>query len=268
MNRKYKEKDYSDNLVAFLDILGFKHLILQDKLKSLKSINSIDGHLKQILTVLKDEKENDIIFSTKLFSDCMSVSCKYSYENIFNIIYELAYIQFYFSSEGIFLRGALSRGNHFENSRMIFSQGLVNAFELEQQAIYPRIVIDKKLINQIINDDNSYFPIYVGFKMQDFLIKSPDGQYCIDYLNMVYEEGLDQIESLQMHKKAILSNVQQNYNDISVIEKYRWLAEYHNLKFNEIFTADDWEDNYANEIIKETLIDLKSVFPQFSKNPK
>lgn len=265
MSILYKEHDFPDKLVAFLDILGFTKLVLQNETTSLQTINFIDGHVRHILKILQEEY--GMKFSSKLFSDCMCVSCEYSNENIFYILHELAYIQLYFSLEGIFLRGALSRGNHFENARMIFSRGLVKAYELEQNAIYPRIIIDNELVDQIKHDQGSYFPIYVEFKKQDFLLKSPDGQFFIDYLNFLHEEGSDQIESLITHKQAILEKVEENRDDPNIVEKYRWLAEYHNFKFNEMFTPDDFEESYSVEVIKETSIDLGLTFPHFLKIP-
>ena len=263
MSNSYNESNYPDKLVAFLDILGFKNLVMQDIEGALQTINSIDGHLKHVLKILADNHGKT--FSIKLFSDCICVSCEYTFENIFYMMYELAFIQLYFSFEGIFLRGALTKGNHFENDRIIFSKGLIKAYELEQAAIYPRIIIDKYLIDQIKQDNNSYFPIYIGFKKQDFLIQSPDGQFFVDYLNLLYEEGMDQIESLHKHKESIIDNVNKNLENIKIIEKCRWIAEYHNYKFNEIFDADGWEEDYATKVIKDTTIHISSVFPNFKK---
>jgi hypothetical protein len=264
MNPAHNEEEFSDRLVAFLDILGFHHLVMQDKSKALKSINSIDGHLQHLLDVLY--KDHGKRFSVKLFSDSMCISCNYTFENVFYIIYELAFIQLYFSLEAIFLRGALSRGSHFENDRMIFSEGLVKAYELEQTAIYPRIVIDKDLLDDIMHDNNSYYPIYAGFKKQEFLIQSPDGQFFIDYLHSLYEEGQLQLESLQKHKESIVMNVKQNSDNIKVMEKYHWLAEYHNYKSSEIFCADDFEEAYSKEILENISIALSQLFPQFTKS--
>ena len=148
---------------------------------------------------------------------------------------------------------------------MIFSEGLIKAYELEQRAIYPRIIIDKDLIDQIKKDSDSYFPIYIGFKKQDFLIQSPDGQFFIDYLSLLYEEGMEHIESLHNHKKSIIDNVNKNLVNIKILEKYRWIAEYHNYKFNEIFDADGWEEDYATKVTDETTIHMSSVFPYFKK---
>lgn len=262
MEITYKEKDFSDRLVAFIDILGFTKLIQQDKTSCLRSINLINGILSHVLNVLKEDRGT--VLSTKLFSDCICVSCKNTKENLFSILYELAFIQFYFSTEGIFLRGALSSGNHFENKRMIFSQGLVKAYEMEQSAIYPRIIVNKELINQIQTDYNSYFPIYVEFKKTELIIKSPDGHFFIDYLNLLHEEGMEHEDVLLTHKKSILKNIHQNIDDFHILEKFRWLVEYHNFKCNEVFNPSDYED-YA-EIIKGISIDSRSTFPQFLKH--
>jgi hypothetical protein len=264
MNLQQQDDDYPYKLVAFLDILGFKQLILQDTDKALQSINFIDERLAHIINVL--QQEHDKTFSTKLFSDCICLSCSYTSDNLFNILYELAFIQFYFSHEGIFLRGAISKGNHFENNRMIFSHGLIKAYELEQSAVYPRIIIDAELISEIKGDDKFYYVVHdVGFKKQDFLTQSPDGHFIVDYLHMIYEECMDPMEELQRHKDAIIKTVQQNKDNIKVIEKYRWLSEYHNYKFYEAFNPEEWEENYSAVLIKNTSIDLQTIFPQFKK---
>jgi hypothetical protein len=77
---------------------------------------------------------------------------------------------------------------------------------------------------------------------------------------------MEQIDDLKKHKQSILRNVQQNKDNIKVLEKYRWLAEYHNFKFKEIFDdQENWEESYATEVIKDASIDLDAVFPKFNK---
>ncbi|HHT9112390.1 MAG: hypothetical protein HZA47_03950 [Planctomycetes bacterium] len=259
MVNSYNESNYPDKLVAFIDILGFKDLVMQGREGALQTINYIDGHLKHVLNVLNDNYGKT--FSTKLFSDCICVSCEYSKENIFYILYELAFIQLYFSLRKMFLRGALSHGCHFENERMVFSQGLIKAYELEQVAMYPRIIVDSTLVEQIINEQNPF----EKKNNLNFIMESPDGYFFVDYLNMLYEDGMEQIEFLHDHKESIIENVNKNLKNIRILEKYRWIAEYHNYKFNEIFDADGWEDCYAAQVINETTIHMSSVFPYFKK---
>lgn len=263
MPEKYTEKDYSDRLVAFVDILGFQRLISQDNAEALTSINLIDGHLQHVLDVL--QKEHDKVFSIRLFSDCMCISCDYTIENLFYIVFELAFIQFIMSRDGIFLRGALSRGNHFENDRMIFSKGLVNAYHIENKAIYPRIVIDGTLVEPIMDDDNLYSPYYIQERTKNFIIQSPDRYYSVDYLNILYQEGIDQIEALERHKDSIEAAAGQNLADSRITDKYRWLAEYHNCKAKEFVCPDDYEDHFLSEVLKSTTINISEIFPNFHK---
>lgn len=82
-------------------------------------------------------------------------------------------------------------------------------------------------------------------------MQSPDGYFIVDYLHMIYEECMEPMEELKRHKNAIIKTVQQNKNNIKVIEKYRWLSEYHNYKFNEAFNPEEWEENYSAELIKD-----------------
>lgn len=263
MSEKHSEKDYSDRLVAFVDILGFQRLISQDNTEAMISINIIDGHLQHVLNVLQNE--HDKVFSTRLFSDCMCISCDYTTENLFYIVFELAFIQFTMSCDGVFLRGALSRGNHFENDRMIFSKGLVNAYNIEKKAVYPRIIIDSTLIGPIIDDNSFYAPYYIQERTKNFIIQSPDRYYSVDYLNILYQEGMDQIDALQFHKDSIEAAVDRNYLDSRITDKYRWLAEYHNSKVTEFVRPDDYEDHHLSEILKSTVINIEEIFPHFKK---
>ncbi len=263
MKTALNNSDYSKRLVAFIDILGFKKLILQNKSKSLKSIIKIDGNINHVISVLRDTYGKS--FSTKLFSDCICVSCESTPENMMYILYELSFIQLYLSLDGIFIRGALSEGNHFENDHMIFSRGLVKAYKLQNNALYPRIIVDKSLITRSILDGNYYFPSYIQFQKRSFLIQAPDGYFFVDYLNMLHEEGFEQIVELQNHKKEIIKAVRQNQDNIEVLEKYKWLSEYHNLKINDFIDSSDYNNKYANDITNKTKIDILATFPYFKK---
>ena len=154
MNVLYTEDDYSEKLVAFVDILGFKQYVQKEISKAVENINLIDGIIQHALNELK--RNHGKTFSPQLFSDNICISCEHTAENLFYMIYELAFIQWYFSLNGFFLRGALTNGNHFENERMIFSKGLIKAYEIEQGAIYPRILIDQLIVDRATNDESSF----------------------------------------------------------------------------------------------------------------
>ncbi len=244
--------DYSTKLVAFIDILGFRSLIQEpiDKAKLIiADINEILGHA--LRTVKENNPANSI--SVKLFSDCMCISAapEYGYE----MIYELSYIQLWFAMHGIFIRGALTKGHHFENEHMIFSKGLITAYDFEKSATYPRILIDDSLVKTIIETAGS-----------NFIMKAPDRLYFIDYLDFLNEEGMsDPEEILGAHKNQILNQIREHSDNIEILAKYRWLSEYHNLKANQLVSFEDLEDDYAERLREQTIMPISKYFPDFKK---
>lgn len=242
--------DYSDKLVAFIDILGFRNYVFQNAEKSKDKIKLINDVLNHAINIVTNNSSEDT-FSVKLFSDCICISSKS--ENIHYLILELAYIQCWFSMHGIFLRGSLTRGLHYESPNIIFSQALIKAYDYEKTAIYPRIIIDSTLAKSI--NDTTY------------IMKSPDRLFFVDYLNFIYAEGnSDGDKILEGHKEAILNQVREHAEDTKIIEKYRWLSEYHNIKANEyIGKAEDWENNYYSELQNKIVIQMSRYFPYFNK---
>lgn len=244
---------YEQRLVAFLDILGFSDLIDKDANRAKETIILIDKTIQHVVDCIRDTYNKE--FSIKLFSDCFCISCCEVADNIEFMLRELAFMHFYFSCEGIFLRGALSIGLHFENDRMIYSQGLVNAYELAKLAVYPRTIIDRKVIDSL-RPDNEYVMV------------APDGLYTVDYLLPIFHEYMDSemIEGFfEEHKTAIIKQVETNHSNAPVMEKYRWLAQYHNRKFHEVFTPEEGEEEDYRKLADELVINMGELFPDFMK---
>jgi len=258
----YTESDFSDSIVAFLDILGFRRLAMQeDPTQALESLNTIDAAVGNALRAM--EQTHARVFSPKLFSDCMCVSCEYTPHNLFAMLYELGYVQYYLAMSGVFLRGGLARGRHFESERVIFSRGLIAAYDLERTADYPRIVVESGLVAEAAKDGGHYCPIYAGFDTVDFLMRAPDGVFFVDYLNTLWEEGSEHIDEFSAHKESILRAIRANQGRPRVLDKYRWAAEYHNLKFGEFYRPEDWDESHAIEVTARARIDLSALLPQF-----
>jgi len=251
--------DYSERLVAFIDILGFKRMVESEKDKAIKIIESLRRDIGEVLSIIKEGDYTD--YSIKLFSDCMCISCPDKLENIYYIIYQLMHLQFFLAVNGIFLRGGLSHGLHFENDIMIFSKGLINAYELEKKAIYPRIIVDHVIVDIIHND----MPENLKESTLPFLRKSPDSLVFIDYLQAIEDIAVDDDDFFQEHKKAILQQINTNMNDSTVLDKYRWLSEYHNTMVMENYDPDDYEKEIYINTIKENSIEIKATFPSFEK---
>ena len=150
---------------AYLDVLGYKNYLISDlnnsemkfKDKLLNAFHVFDGI-------------NNTVYQYKAVSDSIFLKCT-NRESFIDFLYLLKEIYVAFIKEGLFLRGGLSYGKHFENDRITYSHVLTKAHELaEKIAEYPRIVIDNNIIlmseeikkdilesNLVLKSGNTYF---------------------------------------------------------------------------------------------------------------
>jgi len=257
--KRQKDIKYSERLVAFIDILGFSHIINSDSNNDIENIKFFDENLRHVVKVLKDEYGK--IFSIKMFSDCICLSCEHDPEKFEYILAELSYIQLHFSTSGIFIRGGFAKGLHFENELLIYSKGLIQAYELEKSAIYPRILISSEVVDlikhELVNkrkDGKNYY-----------LMKSPDGSYFLDYLDWLYSEGAEQNDFLSYHKNSIINQLKKNKSNARITEMYKWLSEYHNIKVDEFNPEEEFFEDAYQKIKDSLFIDIETMFPNFEK---
>ena len=266
---KNNDIQYENKVVAFLDILGFSRLVFQSKDRAINAIKQLDKALSHSLECLSLEN-GPKWFSAKLFSDCICISCHV--HDLLTMLSELAWLQFNLSTWGIFVHGAIAEGAHFENARMIFSEGLINAYELNKRNKYPRVLIKETIVNKILEEpidlDRAPLSPWPGRQaLRPYLIMAPDGLYFLDYLQYLGEkfEIRGEVDDMfRGHKNAILEQVHANIDNHSIVEKYKWLAEYHNFKFNEFYDLDGYVEVYFKELSEKMVIPL-SVFPSFNK---
>ncbi|MCK8824685.1 hypothetical protein [Fuchsiella alkaliacetigena] len=269
-----KEVEYKEQIVAFIDIMGFSNLIKQanenkseavEIIKNLKdSISScVERNLSSKLSPKDESLKIDPKF--KIFSDCISISSDciensedYIADWVFFFLLNIMYIQAELIVNNIFIRGGVTVDLHYQSDDIIFSSGLVNSYKLEsKEAIYPRVLIDSSVINLLRKkewEDN--FPI-----LNNLIKRDADGLAFLDYLEYIKEvDGKEaQLSYLAKHKERIEQNL-NNTDKAKIKGKYLWVARYHNQKISEIY-PDDIQENltvsksmmtYDNKIFKPT----------------
>lgn len=249
--------NYENKLVAFVDILGFKDMVLQNEDRAIEMISKLDNSIKHIVSCIKPD--NHEWCSIKLFSDCFCISTKDEEDNLFNLFSELSFLQWMLASSDIFVNGAVTYGPHYESERIIFSKGLVLGYQLSYKDPYPRILIDKSIID-IVNSKTGRYKSDIN----KHIINSPDGIVFLDYIQGVREVGWsDEEEILEIHAKSIKNQIALHRDSPRILDKYSWLSKYHNYKFDQFINGEEYYDEYVEEVKGKTYIH-PTEFPNFS----
>ena len=130
----------SYKLYAFLDVLGYKQFIEDDERKNTELFKE---KLQSSFQYLQGFSKTDI--SYKSISDSLFIA----YNDTNNVIYFLEILKnifINFMENGSLIRGGTSFNKHFENDTITYSLALSEAYQLEQIATYPRILINPNII--------------------------------------------------------------------------------------------------------------------------
>lgn len=263
-------------IICFMDILGFKELIdnYDADITStlLQDIQESFSLAMSNLTNGNDSIENKNVLKHlqhQTFSDNISISIPYfDNEDDFLANFNLLTVyvrgfQLIMMNKGFFTRGGISIGSYYADKNIIFSKGLVTAYEIEsKKAIYPRVVIDTKIIEKIINYNHSKIiahglgkAIIHDWENTSFLnpfrqsehtieqVKSLINQYATgvdiaDELRLITEKlGVqtirllenstkEELKNMELIKEKIAINAYRNKDKESIFSKYKWLYEF------------------------------------------
>src|ERR1700733_1837957 len=217
---------YSDCLVSYFDILGFRHMIdawgpeqIRSGLDALLALSSHDFPLRRVTqrglstfsdhvvrTVLLDGLGSEEILATVQFE-----------------LSEIQHIQANLALNGIFVRGAMSRGPIYINDEIVFGPALVHAYRMEQSvAIYPRIVVDGASV--IAGMQSRVGKENMKALCEDYLFYGDDGQWSVNYLQ-AGDEFAERLTFLKEHSRVLRRNLSE-LSDPAVRAKFVWLPSF------------------------------------------
>lgn len=249
MPRK-KEINYKDSYIAFLDVLGFKKLVMKNCNENLNKLNEYFEVLEAVILYIREiESKKDIGFTVISDSIIMSIPKSGDLEDqkksLRSLCIAVGMIQQNLPNRDIWLRGGISFGKAYHNisKNQIVGPAYINAYLLEESvAKYPRVVLDTKIIGELeyssasemIEDMNMTEEGGLNYRNWGssvlFNWSQPDGKLIthitqdvplfIDYL-------CPMIEGVNSSLKRVISNIEKNiYSDASVYSKYRWVVDY------------------------------------------
>jgi len=269
---------YSERIIAFIDILGFKEVVkssekdkhtlsvILDAISYLKKFETPSNWGIQTIEIEESAQKKDLekfVITHKVrcscFSDSIVVSVSFDDDSIneafSTLVANISAVGAKLLTEGVLIRGGITIGNliHEENGTII-GQGLIDAYKLENSsAIYPRIIISKKLI------DKTNYPIdrkSDSYPYHQYLKRYSDG--CVGFSQLRYFQVLQSWvgysdeklkHELRKAKKTIVDALNSNFEEPKVYEKLIWLKnEYDNLVILEAGLKEDIKPIMENTI--------------------
>ncbi len=143
----YKEGNYEQSTVAFIDILGFKNA-LEDESRArdiLDTLSEVQEEITKHYSELSKTRFKGMETEIMAFSD----SIVFSGSETLAIIVSLKALRFsqLLIKKGFLCRGAIVCGNLYHKNGILFGNSFVRAYEDEKNlAKYPRIILDSQTI--------------------------------------------------------------------------------------------------------------------------
>ncbi|MFJ4390932.1 hypothetical protein [Pseudomonas soli] len=206
-----KIEGYEKRFVAFLDILGFKDLI--KKIEVEESDSQDYQRVRVILDFLQSESvesnsHHDLLVYEEAehglierelgdprinyISDCVIISTEGTFDGFKALCNKVTKFSVQGATVGIYLRGGITYGNIYHHGPMLFGTAYQRALEVEENAVYPRVVVDD-VVYDILHEHLGRFPLNEHAIREDqdgkkYLVNFPYGYesgFCTDWLGFL-----------------------------------------------------------------------------------
>jgi hypothetical protein len=234
---------YERRVVLFLDILGFKKLIEEQREDLILSALEIPTSLKE-----RYPFDGKTEMQMSAFSDSIVVSevVKDDHIGVIRMVNYASHLWWRFFEKGVLTRGGISVGNVHHKNGILFGPAMNEAYELESQlAIYPRIVlskdVQKTLLDELVHTHkNNTLMLMMGLEIMrcDFdgvshvHVLGPNGHCPIDLRPSKMPDPVTGVTSFTMNElneakwAAVEDFVKHRPTVLRAATKYDWLANY------------------------------------------
>jgi len=217
-------REYKDCYIAYLDILGFKNLLKRSCDNLCEYIATLFDRIQEeyYVTVNTTGRHlvNQSLIKQKIMSDSICFYVDASVPNaLAGLIATCDYFQVRLSRQNdpLLVRGAIVRGKLYAENDVVFGQGFVDAYMMEEKtAKYPRIILTKALIKQCCCLDENGWDYIKRFTYDD-----DDAFVTVDYLYLYY--GLSHEKDDWKRFAAYVFDKVEEETDASIKEKYLYL---------------------------------------------
>jgi hypothetical protein len=236
---------YKNKLVAFIDVLGWRQGIKNSE-HNPELVKKLGLSLQTLVTQEKmakwqQEHEFPCDFRISQFSDCFVLSIEPNHIGKSQLISSLDWTISHFLANGFLTRGAIVQGDIYHEGGMVYGPALVSAYDLEQKADFPRVILQSELAvywgkgDRYLNKDGSL----LGFSKTWRKDEDEDGEVFLDYLQPFLANTFDPPNvsflkaSLKPVYKLVTETLSKKNLDDKIRKKHTWLAKYYNSILDE-----------------------------------
>lgn len=219
------DRKTDEYIVAYIDLLGVTNRIesKNNRLAMNKLYNLYTFSINLTREVQIEENKN---IQFKIFSDNIIIAQKLSTEtnqrnrDIHSLLMCAGHFQELSASDSVgwLLRGGISIGQLFIDDVMVWGKALLKSYYLEDKiANYPRIIIDKNTVNEIMQND----------VLHEYLRKDFDNLYFLNFPNDCHFCGERLTKGFQIMQKEIGKNM-----DEKTYQKLSWHMNFVNAELD------------------------------------
>lgn len=235
---------YTEHVISFIDILGYSEFVLTH------TSEEVEQCVQIVLDAFSATPGDEVIGRrTTYFSDTIVTTIPIVAQDgraqlhgtLFHELTALALAQAdFFDRLGLFVRGSITIGLLEHSESRLFGPAVIEAHRLEQQAIWPRIVVSRPLINRYFSSRDLMARHHLRHSVEyryvkPLIYRASDRARFVDYIGTL-PFNLDNVGYLEVfltkHRDAILAGLL--HSDPRVVAKYQALAVYHNASVRRI----------------------------------
>lgn len=234
-------REYKECYIAVIDLLGFKAALNK------YDCETIAGFFDEINDeyIITYEKTKEPIapiekIHYKVMSDTICIYIETEIENSFTALIAVCdYLQVRLlrMPTPMLSKGALVKGKIYHSDDILFGEGFVRAYNMQENNHLPRVIIDDDVVK-------TYKPSGESGQqyLDDFIIKDVDNNYTSDYLYLFY--ALNHGGSAWSKFAELVTYKKQTETDSSIKNKYIYLQDqFDRIKDKYIIHAKKYTSN-------------------------
>jgi hypothetical protein len=233
------QNQIKERFVAFIDVLGFSELVLRNNIKEIESYFSSIAHTLEKLSEFHEENTIEYL----AISDSIIIFSKDNdLKSFLTMITFVRNIQITLIDDGFLIRGGIALGQacYIKKENIIFGKGYIEAYHLEKEAIYPRVIISPKIVSHLFRGNYKEFLLNVNGARHNLGLFEHGVYWETKTVDM---DGKNEAQSKVIHEYSRTGNTRITKND-SVFVSYAHFFIYLSLQN---------DSDYKKSTLKRTL---------------